>query len=100
MVTDPEGSWEDGVVRFGHPHVRGQGPPTRGRHGPGSRLRTGLFGLLVRVPAGPFGAPGAGRPLAPADGGAGRVGPGDRHPKVFRRPGPSPPASDPTSEGT
>src|SRR5512146_2368111 len=83
-----------------HSHVRGQGPPTRGRHGPGSRLRAGLPGLLVRVPAGPLGAPGAGCPLAPADGGAGRVGLGGRHPQVFRRSGPPPSASDPSSEGT
>ena len=47
-----------------HPHVRGQGPPAGGRHGAGGRLRAGLPGLLVRLPAGPLGAPGAGRALA------------------------------------
>ncbi len=80
----PEGD-RPGDPAHRHPDVRGQGPPTRGRHGPGGRLRAGLPGLLVRLPAGPLGAPGAGRALAPADGGQGRVGPGDRHPKVFRR---------------
>src|SRR4051812_33043486 len=67
---------------------------------PGVGLRAGLPGLLVRLPAGPLGAPSIGRPLAPADGGRWRVGPGDRHPKVFRRPGPRPPARDPPPEGT
>ena len=36
----------------------------------------------------------------PADGGAGRVGPGDRHPEVFRHAGPPPPAGDPSPQGT
>jgi RNA-directed DNA polymerase len=49
---------------------------------------------------GPLGAPGAGRALASADGGEGRVGPGDRHPKVFRCSGPPPPACDSSPEGT
>ena len=38
--------------------------------------------------------------LASADGGRWRVGPGDRHPKVFRCFGPPPSASDPPPEGT
>src|SRR3954470_610755 len=100
MMTNPEGDWGERVVCWGRPDVRGQAPPTRGRHGPGVGLRAGLPGLLVRLPAGPLGAPGAGRALAPADGGAGRVGPGDRHPKVFRCSGPPPPARDPQTEGT
>ncbi len=35
-----------------HPDVRGQGPPAGGRDGAGGRLRAGLPGLLVRLPAG------------------------------------------------
>ena len=34
-----------------HPDLRGQGPATRGRDGVGGRLRAGLSGLLVRLPA-------------------------------------------------
>ena len=51
----------------------------RGDDGPGGRLRAGLPGRLVRVPAGPLGTPGVGGPATATDGGAGRVGPGDRH---------------------
>jgi hypothetical protein len=75
-------TFEDKVLR--HPHVRGQGPPACGGDGPGGRLRAGLPGLLVRLPAGPLGAPGARHALASDDGGRWRVGPGDRHSEVFR----------------
>ena len=57
----PEGD-RTGDPAHRDPDVRGQGPPAGGRHGAGGRLRAGLPGLLVRVPAGPLGAPGAGGP--------------------------------------
>ena len=43
-----------------HPDVGGQGASAGGRHAAGADLRAGLLGLLVRLPAGAVGAPGAG----------------------------------------
>ena len=54
----PEGRW-DANAPDRHPDLRGQGPAARGRDGAGGRLRAGLSGLLVRLPAGALGAPSA-----------------------------------------
>src|SRR3954462_12343682 len=84
MVTNPKGGWDEGAVCLGHADLRGSGASARGRHGPGSGLRAGLQGRLVRLPTGTIGASSPGEPLATDDGDGGRLDRGGRYPKILR----------------
>src|SRR5215470_16024258 len=66
------GAYSQGQLRYGdaphrNPDPGGQGSPAGGRHAAGTDLRTGLHGLLVRLPAGAIGASSVGRFSRPID---------------------------------
>ena len=63
-VHIPKGSGNE-TRPIGIPNVRRQGASASGGHGLGTRVRAGLSGLFVRVPAGPLAAPGVGELLEP-----------------------------------
>src|SRR5262249_54570640 len=65
-------AYSQGWLQYGdaphrNPDLGGQGSPAGGRHAAGTDLRTGLHGLLVRLPAGAIGASSVGRFPRPID---------------------------------
>jgi hypothetical protein len=95
----PQGAGFNRDAPPGHPDLRGQGPPTGGRHGAGADLRAGLPGLLLRLPARAVGTHGGASAVAAGDGPGWLLGLGGGYPEVLRHAGSSPPASAASSAG-